>query len=421
MNYFDLDEKELKREKEDLVAKYNFIRTKNMDLNMSRGKPSPEQLDLSNNILTNINNEFNFSGLDIRNYGCLEGLPDAKNIMSKIIGCEPENTIVCGNSSLSLMHDVITNFFVKGINQSPPWSKQEIKFLCPCPGYDRHFQLCEFFGINMIPIKMNNNGPDMDMIEKLVSTDNSIKGVWCVPKYSNPEGVVYSHDTVKRLANLKPLSKDFKILWDNAYSVHDLYDYIELTNIFEECKKSGNTNFPIAFCSTSKITFASAGISAIGCLDENFKSMKNYFSKKIVSFNKVNQARHIEFLKSYENILGHMKKHAAILRPKFELILDKFSNEFKYNPILKWTSPKGGYFISVYSYGSAKKIEKMCAKAGLTITPAGASYPYGYDENDSNIRIAPSYPSISELEIAIEIFCLCVKIASIDKILEGFN
>ena len=421
MNYFDLNKESLSQERENLIREYSEVKKQNIKLNMARGKPSCQQLDLSNNILNNIENNFDFSGFDIRNYGCLEGLSDAKKIMSNLMGCGPENTIVCGNSSLSLMHDVITNFFVKGINGSPPWCKQKVKFLCPCPGYDRHFQLCEFFDIDMIPIKINSDGPDMDEVEKLVTTDSSIKGIWCVPKYSNPEGVVYSSDTVKRLASLKPLSKDFKIFWDNAYSVHDLYDYIELTNIFDECKKSGNINFPIAFCSTSKITFASAGISAIGCLGENFESMKKYFSKKIVSFDKVNQARHINFLKNYENILNHMKKHAEILRPKFELILNKFSDEFNENPILKWTSPKGGYFISVYTYGSAKRVEQLCADAGLIITPAGSSYPYGKDENDSNIRIAPSYPPINELKVAIEIFCLCVKISSIEKIIEGSN
>ena len=421
VDYFNSKRETLVNERKNLIKKYDEIKSKSIHLDMSRGKPSSEQLDLSNDIFKNIDNNFNFSGFDVRNYGCLEGLPEVKILTSSLMGCSPEETLVCGNSSLSLMHDVITNFFVKGIDGSPPWSAQKIKFLCPCPGYDRHFQLCEFFGIDMIPIKMDSKGPDMDEVEALVANNPSIKGIWCVPKYSNPEGITYSSDTVKRLAHLHPLSKDFKILWDNAYSVHDLYEYVELENIFDECKKSGNINFPISFCSTSKITFASAGISAIGCLGENLKSMKEYFSKKLVSFDKINQARHVKFLKNHENIKNHMKKHAEILRPKFELILNEFNDEFKENPILKWTSPKGGYFISVYSYGSAKRIEELCREAGLLITPAGSSYPYGKDENDSNIRIAPSYPPIDELETAIEIFCLCVKISSIEKIIREFN
>ena len=421
MNYFNLSKDELLREKSLLDGKYLEIKGKKINLNMSRGKPSDEQLNLSSDILHNIDDNFIYSGFDIRNYGCLEGLPEARKIMSELMGCSPEDTIVGGNSSLSLMHDTICNFYVKGINGCKPWSEQKVKFLCPSPGYDRHFYICEFFNIEMIQIKLNEKGPDMDTIESLVSKDESIKGIWCVPKYSNPEGITYSDETVKRLANLKPLAKDFKIFWDNAYGVHDLYDYVSLANIFEECKKAHNESLPIAYCSTSKITFASAGISAIGCLGENLESMKKYFSTKIVSFDKLNQARHIEFLENLENIKNHMKEQALILRPKFELIIDKFKKSFSDNPILKWTSPKGGYFISVYSHGSASRIEKLCSDLGIMITPAGASYPYGNDEDDSNIRIAPSYPSINELEIAVEIFILCVKIASAEKILGSLS
>ena len=417
MNYFKVDRKNLEEEKRKLEKIYSEFKNKKFSLNMSRGKPSNEQLDLSKEILKNIDDDFVSSGFDVRNYGCLEGLPEARELMSHLMGCSAENTIVGGGSSLSLMHDVIANFFIKGVNGCPPWNSQKVKFLCPSPGYDRHFQLCEFFGIEMIPIGMNEEGPDIEKIKSLVSQDNSIKGIWCVPKYSNPEGIVYSDRVIKELANLKPRAKDFKILWDNAYSVHDLYEDIQIANIFDECVKSGNENLPIAFCSTSKITFASAGIASIGCLGENFKSMKNYFSRKIVSFDKINQLRHVKFLKNIENIKLHMKNHAKILRPKFEMILNKFKNEFSENKILKWTNPKGGYFISVYTYGSAKKVEKFCKEAGLVITPAGASYPYGNDPNDSNIRIAPSYPSVEEIEKAINLFCLCVKLSAIDKIL----
>ena len=417
MRYFELNKDELLKEKCQLETNYDELKKKKMKLDMSRGKPCTEQLDLSNDILSNIDHDFNFSGFDVRNYGCLEGLPEIRKIMSDLMGSPFENTMVCGNSSLSLMHDVISNFFIKGSNGCKPWSEQKIKFLCPSPGYDRHFQMCEFFGIEMIQIKLNKDGPDMNVVESLVSKDSSIKGIWCVPKYSNPEGIVYSDEVVERFANLSPKADDFKIFWDNAYSVHDLHDYIELPNIFEKCKKSGKEDAIISFGSTSKITFASAGISAIGCLGKNFEDMKKYFSKKIVSFDKLNQARHIKFLKNFENIKNHMKKHASILKPKFDLILDKFDREFGENNILRWTCPRGGYFISVYSYGSASRIEKLCSDAGLSITPAGASYPYGKDEDDSNIRIAPSYPSIEELKNAMEIFCLCVKISSIEKIL----
>lgn len=422
MNYLSAGREELKKELEFLNKKYLEFKNKNLFLNMARGKPSKEQLDLSKDILTNINtNDFEFSGVDIRNYGLLKGLPEARKLMSDIMGCLPEETIVGGNSSLSLMHDVIANFFVKGSNINEPWSNQKVKFLCPCPGYDRHFQLCEFFGISMIPIKLNNDGPDINKIKELVEKDEYIKAIWCVPKYSNPEGVVYSDRVIKELANLKPKAPDFKILWDNAYSVHDLYDEIKIANIFDECKKAGNQNMPIGFCSTSKITFAAGGISAIGCLDKNFIEMSNYFAHKTVSFDKINQARHVKFLKNFENIKLHMKKHANILRPKFEFIIKKFEENFKNNKILEWTNPKGGYFISVYTYGSAKKVELLCKEAGLIITPAGAAYPYGIDPNDSNIRIAPSFPTLSEIEDAINLFCLCVKISSIEKILGNFN
>ena len=421
MNYLSAGAKELKNELEILKKEYLDFKNKNLSLNMARGKPSKKQLDLSKDMLKNIDDDFEFSGVDIRNYGLLEGLPEARKLMAGLMGCQSEETIVGGNSSLSLMHDVITNFFIKGANGCKPWSAQKIKFLCPCPGYDRHFQLCEFFGIDMIPIKLNHNGPDMEKIKELTANDDSIKAIWCVPKYANPEGIVYSDEVIKKLSNLKPKAKDFKILWDNAYSVHDLYDEIKIANIFEECKKAGNQNMPIAFCSTSKITFAAGGISAIGCLGQNFVDMKNYFSRKIVCFDKINQARHVKFLKNLENIKFHMKKHAEILRPKFEFILKKFKENFENNKILRWTNPKGGYFISVYTYGSAKRVESLCKEAGLVITPAGAAYPYGKDPDDSNIRIAPSFPTLSEIEDAINLFCLCVKISSIEKILENSN
>ena len=403
-----------------LKDEFKKLKDMNLSLNMARGKPSPEQLSLSSSMLNTISDDFVSSGVDIRNYGCLEGLPEARKLMSELLGCPESNVIVGGNSSLSLMHDVVSNFFIKGSNGCAPWKDKKIKFLCPSPGYDRHFQICEFFGIDMIPIRINSDGPDIDEIKELVKDDDSIKAIWCVPKYSNPDGIVYSDEIIKELANLNPAAKDFKILWDNAYCVHDLYDFVNISNIFEECKKAGNESFPIAFCSTSKITFAAGGISAIGCLGQNFKDMKLYFSRKLVSFDKINQYRHVKFLKNLDNIKAHMLKHSSILRPKFEFVISEFEKNFGDNKILKWMNPKGGYFISVYSYGSAKRIESLCKEIGLLITPSGATYPYGVDNDDNNIRIAPSYPSMEELKQAIKVFCICVKISAIEKLLDEF-
>ena len=419
MNNLDKKKQNLSNELENLYKIYSDFKNRNLSLNMARGKPSPEQLDLSSDVLKNIKNDFESDGIDIRNYGCLEGLPEARKLMSEMLGCSQENVIVGGNSSLSLMHDVVTNFFVRGSLGCVPWGAQKIKFLCPSPGYDRHFQICEFFNVEMIPIRINDNGPDMEQIKNLVSKDDSIKAIWCVPKYSNPDGIVFSDEIIKEIANLEPSAKDFKILWDNAYCVHDLYGEINIANIFDECIKAKHENFIISFCSTSKITFAAGGISAVGCLDENFKDLKEYFSRKIVSFDKINQYRHVKFLKNLENIKSHMKKHASILRPKFELILSKFDKNFKDNKFLRWTTPKGGYFISVYTFGSAKRVEELCKNAGLVITPAGSAYPYGNDPDDSHIRIAPSFPTIEQLDKAIDLFCLCTKISAIEKIMSG--
>ncbi|MCL2311514.1 MAG: aminotransferase [Firmicutes bacterium] len=419
MNYLSMSIDELNNEKMMLEKEYLEYKSKNLKLDMSRGKPSSEQLDLSNKMLSCLceSDKINYE-IDIRNYGFPNGLDEARLLMSNLMGCDKKNVIIGGNSSLSLMHDVISHFYINGFNGCEPWSKGKNKFLCPSPGYDRHFQMCEYFNIEMIPIKMTKVGPDIKKIESLVSTDESIKGIWCVPKYSNPEGITYSDETVSRLAKLRPLAKDFKILWDNAYSVHDFYEYKTLLNIFDECTNNGNQNFPIVFCSTAKITFPSGGISAIGCIDKNFEEMQNYYSRKTIGFDKINQLRHIKFLKNLDTIKAHMAKHAKILIPKFNLILDYFKKNFENNSIVKWTNPKGGYFISVETYGSAKRIETLCSNIGLTITSVGAAFPYNVDINDSNIRIAPSYPNIEELELAIKIFCNCVKISAIEKIIE---
>jgi DNA-binding transcriptional MocR family regulator len=402
---------------------YLNIKKRKLKLDMSRGKPSSDQLYLSEKILNCIDDKIlndyrEKSGIDIRNYGCLEGLPEARSIMAGFIGCEPNDVIIGGNSSLSMMHDVLTHFFVKGVNGCKPWSNKMVKFLCPSPGYDRHFKLCEYFGIDMIQIKMLKNGPDMNQVIDLSENDEKIKGIWCVPKFSNPQGIVYSEETVDKFSRLKPAAKDFRIFWDNAYSVHELGNKkIEIPNIFKKCRETNNENLVIAFCSTSKITFAGGGISAIGCRKSNFKEIKDYYSFKTIGFDKINQLRHIVFLEN--KVSNHMNKHSFILKPKFDLIINSFKKNFEENPIIEWTEPQGGYFISVQTFGSARRIVDLCAEAGLIITPAGAAFPYGDDHEDSNIRIAPSNPNIEELKAAVEIFCLCSKISAAEKILES--
>ena len=401
------------------MNEYENFKSKNIKLDMSRGKPSKEQLDLSLPLLDILSNDSNFisdSGIDSRNYGHLDGLPEMKKFISEVTGISPENFIVGGNSSLSMMFDTISCYMIHGVCNNTPWLKQEkIKFLCPAPGYDRHFSMCEHFGIEMITVKMNNDGPDMDFIEEIVSQDSSIKGIWCVPKYSNPQGITYSDEVIRRLAALKPAATDFRIFWDNAYFVHDLTDNSPtILDILSECEKNGNENLPIMFFSTSKITFAGAGITFLACAEDNLKQLKKNYSFKTVGFNKINQLSHLRFLKNKNNLYDHMKRHRDIIKPKFDIILETLNKEFKDNPILSWNNPKGGYFVSVDTKpGCAKEVVRLCKEAGVTLTPAGATYPYGNDPADSNIRLAPTFPSIDELKSAIDIFCLVVKIVYI--------
>lgn len=414
----------LLNEKKELEKKYQSFKEKKLNLDMSRGKPCKQQLDLSNQLFKIINgsNEYkNISGIDVRNYGCLDGLPEAKEIFAGLLEVPKDNVMVGGNSSLQMMFEVISSFFISGISNCQPWGKQKkIKFLCPVPGYDRHFKMLNYFGIEPVNIPMRETGPDMDMIEKILSEDITVKGIWCVPKYSNPQGITYSDETVRRFSRLKPLADDFRIFWDNAYVVHDLYENNDrLLNLFKECKKNNNEDLPIMFCSTSKITFPGAGVAAMAASKKNMDVIKKHYSVQTIGFDKINQLRHILFLKDSKQIVRHMKKHRDIIQPKFEATLNILEREFAGLNICKWTSPRGGYFISVDVLpGCAKEVVSMCRDAGLIITPAGATFPNGLDPLDSNIRIAPTYPPIDDLKVAMELFCTTVKLSAINNLEE---
>lgn len=425
MLYNEMTKAELLELRDGLMSLYEEKKGLGLNLSMARGKPSKQQLELSMPMLDVFNENTNFVGedkFDVRNYGVLSGIKEAKKFFADILEVKPENIVLYGSASLTLMYDTIARAFIKGILGSTPWSKlDKVKFLCPVPGYDRHFTICEFFGIEMINIPMDENGPDMDMVEKLVAEDDSIKGIWCVPKYSNPSGYVYSDEVVKRFAALKPAADDFRIYWDNAYIVHHLYPEkpAKLLNIIEECEKAGNPDMVYEFTSTSKVTFAGAGISAMAASEKNIKSAIEMMNAQIISHDKLNQLRHVLFLPTIGALEEHMAKHADIMRPKFEAVLDMLDKELGGLGIAEWTKPMGGYFIGFDAMdGCAKKIVSMCADAGVVMTDAGATYPYGNDPHDSNIRIAPSFPEIDELVEATKIFVTCVKIASIDKILE---
>lgn len=423
--YRELSKEELLELKSSLEAKYQEFQSKNLKLDMSRGKPSIEQLDLTMEMMDVLNSHSDLTsedGLDCRNYGGLDGIPEAKRLMQEIMEVGDEEIIIYGNASLNIMYDTISRSMTHGVMGSTPWCKlDKVKFLCPAPGYDRHFAICEFFGIEMITVPMTPNGPDMDIVEKLVHEDEAIKGIWCVPKYSNPQGYVYSDETVIRFANLKPAAKDFRIFWDNAYCVHHLYfdDPVEILNIVGECKKAGNPDMVYKFASTSKISFSGAGIAALVASKANIDDIKKQLAIQTIGYDKINQLRHARFFKNKAGVLEHMKKHAAIMRPKFEAVLNVLETELGGLEIGEWTKPKGGYFISFDSMeGCAKTIVAMMKDAGVVMTSAGATFPYGKDPKDSNIRIASSFPPLEELELAAQIFTVCVKLASVNKLLE---
>lgn len=424
MNYLKLSTQELLDEKEKCYNLLQQISEKNLNLDLSRGKPSKEQLDLSLGMLDVINCNTLFdseSGVDCRNYGCLDGIPEAKQLMASIMNTHVDNIIVGGNSSLTLMYQLISHGMTEGICGEKPWCKVENKkFLCPVPGYDRHFAITEHFGFELIPIAMNEDGPDMDSVEKYV-LDESVKGIWCVPKYQNPTGIVFSDEVVKRFAKLNPAAKDFRIFWDNAYCVHDFTeDYKTIPDIIAECNLAGNPDMVYEFASTSKITFPGAGISAIATSPANLIDIKSFLKYSTIGPDKLNQLMHARYFKNMSGIKKHMKKHADIMRPKFETAYDILSEELSGLNIASWTKALGGYFFSYNTLpGCASKIVEMCKKARVMFTPAGATYPKGYNKDDNEIRIAPSFATESEIASAIYILSLCTKIVSIDHLLEN--
>ena len=422
-SYLEMTKEELLAEKEKLSAEYKKYQKLDLKLDMSRGKPSIEQLDLSMDMMDILNSKSDLvceDGTDCRNYGVLDGIHEAKVLLGDMIECHPDNIIIYGNSSLNIMYDTISRAYSHGIMGNTPWCKlDKVKWLCPVPGYDRHFGITEYFGFEMIPVPMSPTGPDMDMIENLVANDDSIKGIWCVPKYSNPQGYSYSDDTVRRFARLKPAAKDFRIFWDNAYGIHHLYDDKQdyLIEILAECKRAGNPDLVYKFASTSKITFPGSGIAAMATSPNNMKDILETMKHQTIGHDKVNQLRHVRFFKDIHGMVEHMRKQADIIRPKFEAVEQILDEELSGLEIGTWTMPRGGYFISFDALdGCAKEIVGKCKKAGVQMTGAGATWPYGKDPHDSNIRIAPTYPPIDDLKTAAKLFTLCVKLVSANKI-----
>lgn len=424
--YTEMSKEELKEELASLEEEYKKYQAMNLKLDMSRGKPSKEQLDISMGMMDALNSQVDLTcedGTDCRNYGCLDGIAEAKVLIGDMMENHPDNIIIYGNSSLNVMYDTVARAMTHGIMGNTPWCKlDKVKFLCPSPGYDRHFAITEYFGIEMIVVPMTPEGPDMDMVERLVSEDEAIKGIWCVPKYSNPQGYSYSDETVRRFARLKPAATDFRIFWDNAYGIHHLYedkqDY--LIEILAECKKAGNPDMVYKFASTSKITFPGSGIAALATSLNNLEDIKKQLAHQTIGHDKVNQLRHVRFFKDIHGMTEHMKKHADIIRPKFEAVEEILERELGELGIGSWTKPIGGYFIGFDSLpGCAKAIVAKAKKAGVTMTGAGATYPYHKDPQDSNIRIAPTFPSVENLKQAAELFALCVKLVSAEKLLEA--
>lgn len=420
-DYLNMSKAELLDEFKAVRLEYERLRALHLSLDMSRGKPGFDNMDLSVEMFDLVGNDtgfLNISGIDCRNYGGLDGLAELKELFGKILGLKPEQIIVGGNSSLNMMFDTIAQAMTHGMG-GEPWGKQgELKFLCPVPGYDRHFAITEYFGIKLIPVSMTPEGPDMDEVEKLVK-DSTVKGIWCVPKYSNPEGITYSEKVVRRMARLKPNAGDFRIFWDNAYAVHDLYDEGDsLLNIYDECVKAGNPDLPIIFTSTSKITFPGAGVAVEAASPNNVAMLKGRMKYQTIGPDKLNQLRHARMFKTPDDIKEHMKRHADILRPKFESVTAELEKQLKGTGIARWTNPRGGYFISLYVLeGCAKRVEQLCSGAGMILTPAGATYPYGNDPHDSNIRIAPSYPSVEEIKKASAVLCVAVRYAALEKLI----
>ncbi len=423
-SYLAMSQEELLTLKAELEKQFKTEEAKGLSLNMARGKPGASQLAISMPMLDVINGESDMNtllGNDTRNYGDWDGIGECRRLMANMLEVKKDNVIVCGNSSLNIMYDTVVRSMVMGVNGSTPWCKlDKVKFLCPVPGYDRHFKITELFGIEMINIPLGEDGPDMDMVEEYVNNDDAVKGIWCVPKYSNPTGITYSDDVVRRFANLKPKAEDFRIFWDNAYCIHHIFEDVQdkILNILEECEKAGNPNMVYVFGSTSKVSFPGSGVSAIATSLENMEYIKQFMTTQIIGHDKINQLRHVRFFKNIDGLNAHMKKHAELLRPKFEAVLTILEEELTGLEIGSWTRPRGGYFISFDAMqGCAKAIVAKCKDLGLVLTGAGATYPYGKDPKDSNIRIAPSFPTPEEMAEATRMFVLCVKLASIEKLL----
>ena len=422
--YQELSKEELIALREQLLAEYEDAKGKGLKLDMSRGKPGVSQLELSMPMLDVINSNSDMKtvlGNDTRNYGDLDGIGECRRLMADMMSVKKDNVVVCGNSSLNIMYDTVSRSMTKGVNGSTPWAKlDKVKFLCPVPGYDRHFKITEYFGIEMINIPLYEDGPDMDMVEQYVNNDDAVKGIWCVPKYSNPTGVSYSDEVIKRFANLKPAAEDFRIYWDNAYCIHHLYEdkQDEILNILDECEKAGNPNMVYMFASTSKVSFPGSGVSAVASSLENIAFIESQMTVQTIGHDKINQLRHARYFKDINGMKEHMKKHADLMRPKFEAVLDVLEKELGGLGVGSWTKPYGGYFISFDAMdGCAKAIVAKCKEAGVVLTGAGATYPYGKDPKDSNIRIAPSFPTPEEMAMATNLFVLCVKLVSVEKLL----
>ncbi|MBQ6380528.1 MAG: aminotransferase class I/II-fold pyridoxal phosphate-dependent enzyme [Clostridia bacterium] len=422
--YIEMSQEQLQAEHDRLLAKYEALKAKGLQLDMSRGKPSTDQLNLSDEMLTNlhsIEDVFSDSGFDTRNYGVLDGLPECRRFFSDLLEVPFENIIIGGNASLRVMFDYITQCLMPNL-LGDGWlaSGKPVKFLCPCPGYDRHFAILEYYGVEMLPIDMEDDGPNIEQILEAIK-DPQVKGMFCVPKYSNPTGCTYSDEKVRALAAMKPAAEDFRVIWDNAYLVHDLVEPEEgdkLLNIFPEAIKNGNEDLFVEVCSTSKVTFSGAGISAIAASEKNIAAIKHRMSKQFISNDKLNQLRHIRFLKDVPTLMAHMAKHRAIMAPKFAAVEDAFNEGFGACAIAKWTHPKGGYFINLdVMEGTAKRTVELCREAGVVLTGAGAPFPYGKDPKDSNIRVAPSFPPVEELKVCAEILVISAKLAATEKLL----
>ncbi len=423
-SYKEMSRQELLEEKEKLQKEYDGYKAENLSLNMARGIPSKAQLELSMGLLDSVNSSTDLTGIngaDYRNYGILDGIPEAKQLFADLFHVTTDQIIVGGNSSLTLMFDTISSAMAHGLLGSTPWaSLPEVKFLCPVPGYDRHFGITEYFGIKMIPVEMNEDGPDMDFIEKIVERDPFVKGVWCVPKYANPTGITYSDEVVRRFANLHPAAKDFRIFWDNAYCIHHLFhEDVQLLDILKECEKAGNPNMVYMYFSTSKITFPGAGLAGMASSKENITAIKKRMMVQSIGPDKINQLRHMKFFVNLDGLLDQMKKHAEIIRPKFEAVEKTLTEGFADSGIATWSKPNGGYFVSLNVLdGCAKKTVRLCKDVGVTLTKAGATYPYGNDPKDSNIRIAPTSPTVEELTEAMKVLACSAKLAAVQKLLE---